>query len=265
MHSRSHKTIDPCICTMPERSASVFHRPGRHRVRQARRSRYLGWGGGGLGGIVALLSVPHDNFPCLQFPLLCILLSLTPCLLFPIPCSLPLNPYPLSRILILYPLSPIPCPLSPIPSFVPYPLPYFPCVFVLTPAFYPLSPVSNPVPLSVYPCFLSGVPNPMSVIRSRAIYPLSPIVFILSPLVWPLSAVPYPLFFIVFPFPIPYPLLATPCPNPLSVIPDPVSSIHSPLLSTPYLLSPIHCSSPPVSFPLPLVCYLLSAVLCPPL
>ena len=36
MHGRSLMTIDPRIPTMPGRSASGFHRPGRHRVHQAR-------------------------------------------------------------------------------------------------------------------------------------------------------------------------------------------------------------------------------------
>ena len=36
MHSRSLKTIDPRIPTMPGRSTSGFHRPGRFRVHQAR-------------------------------------------------------------------------------------------------------------------------------------------------------------------------------------------------------------------------------------
>ena len=36
MHSCSHITIDPRILTMPGRSTSGFHRPGRHRVHLAR-------------------------------------------------------------------------------------------------------------------------------------------------------------------------------------------------------------------------------------
>ena len=36
MHGRSRMTIDPRIPTMPGRSTSGFHRPGRHRLHQAR-------------------------------------------------------------------------------------------------------------------------------------------------------------------------------------------------------------------------------------
>ena len=36
MHNRSHRTIHPCTPTMPGRNMSGFHRPGRHRVHQAR-------------------------------------------------------------------------------------------------------------------------------------------------------------------------------------------------------------------------------------
>ena len=36
MHSRNINAIDPRIPTMPGRSMSGFHRPGRHRVHQAR-------------------------------------------------------------------------------------------------------------------------------------------------------------------------------------------------------------------------------------
>ena len=35
MHSRSRMTIDPHIPTMPGRSTSGFHPPGRHHVHQA--------------------------------------------------------------------------------------------------------------------------------------------------------------------------------------------------------------------------------------
>ena len=36
MNGRSRMTIPPCIPTMPGRSTSGFHRPGRHRLHQAR-------------------------------------------------------------------------------------------------------------------------------------------------------------------------------------------------------------------------------------
>ena len=36
MHGRSHVIIDPCIPTMPGRSMSGFHRPGRHCLHQER-------------------------------------------------------------------------------------------------------------------------------------------------------------------------------------------------------------------------------------
>ena len=36
MHGRSHMTIDPRIPTVPARSMSGFHRPGRHRLHQVR-------------------------------------------------------------------------------------------------------------------------------------------------------------------------------------------------------------------------------------
>ena len=36
MHDRSRMTVDPCIPTMPGRSTSGFHRPGRHWLHQAR-------------------------------------------------------------------------------------------------------------------------------------------------------------------------------------------------------------------------------------
>ena len=42
MHNRSNMTIDPRILTMPGRSTSGYHRPGRHRVHQR--------GGAGRGG-----------------------------------------------------------------------------------------------------------------------------------------------------------------------------------------------------------------------
>ena len=35
MHGRSRMTIDPCIPTMPGRSTSIFHRPGRHCFHQS--------------------------------------------------------------------------------------------------------------------------------------------------------------------------------------------------------------------------------------
>ena len=35
MHSRSLKTVDSRIPTMPGRRSSGFHRPGRHRVHQS--------------------------------------------------------------------------------------------------------------------------------------------------------------------------------------------------------------------------------------
>ena len=37
-HDRSRMTIDPCIPTMPGRSTSGVHRPGRHCLQQARSS-----------------------------------------------------------------------------------------------------------------------------------------------------------------------------------------------------------------------------------
>ena len=36
VHGRSRMTIDPRIPTMPGRSTSGFHRPGRHCLHQAR-------------------------------------------------------------------------------------------------------------------------------------------------------------------------------------------------------------------------------------
>ena len=36
MHNRSVGTVDPRILTVPGRSTSGFHQPGRHRVHQAR-------------------------------------------------------------------------------------------------------------------------------------------------------------------------------------------------------------------------------------
>ena len=36
MYGRSRMTIDPLIPTMPGQSTSGFHRPGRHRLYQAR-------------------------------------------------------------------------------------------------------------------------------------------------------------------------------------------------------------------------------------
>ena len=36
VHGRGRMTIDPCIPTMPGRSTSGFHRPGRHYLHQAR-------------------------------------------------------------------------------------------------------------------------------------------------------------------------------------------------------------------------------------
>ena len=36
MHGRSRMTIDPRISTMPGRTTSSFHRPGRHRLHQGR-------------------------------------------------------------------------------------------------------------------------------------------------------------------------------------------------------------------------------------
>ena len=54
MHGRSRMTIDPCIPTMPGRSSSGFHRPGRHCLHQARSagrcsaSRMEGAGAGSL-------------------------------------------------------------------------------------------------------------------------------------------------------------------------------------------------------------------------
>ena len=47
MHGRSRMTIDPRIPSMPGRSTSGFHRPGRHR--------YIPSGGGGGGVIVGCL------------------------------------------------------------------------------------------------------------------------------------------------------------------------------------------------------------------
>ena len=41
MHSRSLKTIHPRMLTMSVGARRVFHRPGRHRVHQARSG---GWG-----------------------------------------------------------------------------------------------------------------------------------------------------------------------------------------------------------------------------
>ena len=50
MHGRSRMTVDPRTPTMPGRSASGFHRPGRHRVHPTRSTaRCSGWGAGGGG------------------------------------------------------------------------------------------------------------------------------------------------------------------------------------------------------------------------
>ena len=42
MHGRSLMAIDPRITTMPERSTSCFHRPGRHCLHQARSGEVFG-------------------------------------------------------------------------------------------------------------------------------------------------------------------------------------------------------------------------------
>ena len=46
MRSRSVKTIDPSIPTMPERSTSGFYRPGGRCVPQASKQARIGGGGG---------------------------------------------------------------------------------------------------------------------------------------------------------------------------------------------------------------------------
>ena len=48
--SRSFKTLDRRIATMPGRSTSGFHRPGRHRVHHTRSAVGRGGGAGGRGG-----------------------------------------------------------------------------------------------------------------------------------------------------------------------------------------------------------------------